>query len=434
MDCAQFKKKQLGMAALSVTMTILAVITIITLFSARIIVTDAKVYQNQQGAAYAMNAAQAGVDYAIGYLNLNSTARNTIYTGLGSCASASNTYALAQGNLANANYNVTYGCIGIGSAAILRIQSIGRSSDNSARRTITVNVMRYFSGTSNVTAPVITASNTFDMNSSAIVRNNGGTVNAIMQSTGNFDMTAGNATYLNNSTTCTILNRQCTSWGTVSNGVAIGGNVGSDITTNASLNTSTMETQFLGMPIADFRMIADYVVTCTGNGNIDFTSAANSGVCTFSPALTGTLSGLSNRRYVIYFNLTGTTTPNLRFTTNFTIGSTTNPAIIVVNSAASNPDVTVMNGATINGSIFTNMSAISNNATAAQIRGVLFTTQDINTTGNNNTVNVLGGTVSGTGGTAMASSTQISYSQANVNASGGPFLGYGIVSGSWRDF
>ena len=434
MDCVQFKKKQLGMAALSVTMTILAVITIITLFSARIIVTDAKVYQNQQGAAYAMNAAQAGVDYAIGYLNLNSTARNAIYTGLGSCAVASNTYALAQGNLTNANYNVTYGCIGVGSAAILRIQSVGRSSDGNATRTITVNVMRYFSGTSNVTAPVITASNTFDMNSSAIVRNNGGTVNAIMQSTGNFDMTAGNATYLNNSTTCTILNRQCTSWGTVNNGVASTGNVGSDITTNASLNTSTMENQFLGMPIADFRMIADYVVTCTGNANINFTSTANASVCTFSPALTGTVSGLSNRRYVIYFDLTGSSTPNLRFTTNFTIGSTANPAIIVVNSAASNPDVTVMNGATINGSIFTNMSAIANNTTAAQIRGVLFTTQDINTTGTNNTVNVLGGTVSGTGGTAMASTTQISYNQANVNSSGAPFVGYGIVSGSWRDF
>lgn len=447
------QKNQRGMAVLSVTMVVLAIVTIITFFSARIIVTDNKIAQNQENAADAFNAAQAGIDYALGYLNASATNRSAIITtGLSNCASASNTRCLASGTLQacgaspaadptttltanNATYTMRYSCVTANSGATLMISSLGASADGTGKRTLTVMVKRYFNPTA-ITAPAIISANTLNMNGSAIIRNAGGTTNVIMQSTGNFDMAAGSATYLNNSTSCTVLNRQCTTWGTVNNGVAGTGNVGSDITTDATLSAATLETRYLGMAIADFAPVADYTFTCTGNGSFTFTASANGGAnCSVSPAIGGTgfLSGMTGQK-VIYFNLTGGSSPNLIFSGTFTIGtngSAFNP-IIVVNSAATNPTVAVQSGATLNASIYTNTTPTVNNGTASVVNGAVFTTRTMQFTGSNATANVNGGVVAGTGFT-IASGSRLSYSATNV-AGAGSFAGYGIVSGSWRDF
>ncbi|OGT42792.1 MAG: hypothetical protein A3F13_00900 [Gammaproteobacteria bacterium RIFCSPHIGHO2_12_FULL_40_19] len=152
------KNKQNGMAALAITMTILAVVTIIAMFSARIIVTDNKIYQNQQNNAYAFNAAQAGVDYAVGYLNQNLFKVQS--TGLSYCGSVGNTTCLTDGGTVqscgtsaptstlsnNATYTMQYSCTVANSVQTLSIQSTGRSADGSATRTITVLVRQYVLG------------------------------------------------------------------------------------------------------------------------------------------------------------------------------------------------------------------------------------------------------------------------------------------------
>ena len=119
------KHKQTGVAALLVTMVVLGVAIITTLFAARIIITDQKIFKNVFDQAQADNAAQAGMQYAEGYLNDN-------HNYLAVTDGQTNSATLTNGAIYVATYTTDTSDINQ-----RRITSVGKSADQTSTRTIT---------------------------------------------------------------------------------------------------------------------------------------------------------------------------------------------------------------------------------------------------------------------------------------------------------
>lgn len=120
------RRKQKGVAALLVTVVVLSVAIIVTLFTARIIITDQKIFKNVLDQAQAENAAQAGMQYGEAYQNYN---YNYVDITDGQTVSAT----LPDGS----SYVTTYATEVNSNTDVHRITSVGKSADNSSTRTIT---------------------------------------------------------------------------------------------------------------------------------------------------------------------------------------------------------------------------------------------------------------------------------------------------------
>lgn len=476
--------KQKGMAVLGITMTILAVITIITLFGGAIIITDNKIFQNQLNSAYAFNAAQAGVDYALGYLNASSANQSAIVTAaspaLASCASASNTTCLAGGTVqactstgptntlatsaGNATYTVKYACVAAGNTTILGITSRGASPDGTSNRTINMTVYKYASG-SNAT-PVISKT-TVNIGSSALVRNlySGATrtVSFGNPAAASVRITSGADTSFNVGApySCSATYSSLAGGG----GTGGGGTTCTDIfydSTLAGLSTSTFETNYIGRTITSFATlvpsppITRLVMNCSGNKTFNGTTTLVSQCGTPTVNTTGstTLSGITNA--LIYINMNGSSlTITQGANRSFVLGTlTTAPVILVVNNAS----VIRIQGTgnattTINGNIYTNSQLILNRSGSSlvTVNGLVFSS---NTTASyavtvQNSADV-NGMVVGRNVFINSSGTIINYDSTSagyisgslggyvganaLSSGGGGGASYGIVSGSWRDF
>lgn len=417
---AQWKKKQSGMAVLSVTMVVLAIVTIITFFSARIIVTDNKIYQNQENAADAFNAAQAGVDYALGFINSNITNRNNVLVaavasnGLASCASSSSTTCLSSGStlgtcspaavstLSNgATYTMQYSCVSAGSST-LTISSVGKSQDGTSTRTIKVQVNSYPQGTQ-ITFPLLTTSTVNNISSKTNITNNasGATVG----------VRAGGA--------ITITGTGFVQVAGVSYITPNAAQVYQNYPGLSSITSTVLQQTYLGDTITNLGATADY--TGTYGGNRKFTSVS-------SDALTGTgaptrVSGVVGK--VVYLNMNnGANTATINGT--FSAGSTTQPILIIVNG-----NVSLANTAKITGSLYATGTITF--ANAANVVGFVFGGGAVTLGDSTAGVNDVNGAV-------------ISGANVNLNGSGNILFSttdtlnslryskYGIVSGSWRDF
>lgn len=147
----QTPSHQKGILTLALTVVVLAIVTLTTLYTARVVVTDDKVFGSVYRNTEAMNAARAGFDYALGYLNANP---GTVTTGLSSCSTGLETFSLSSGTLGNgATYAMTYGCVTAGSTTFISIASTGTSQDGSAVKTVRA-YLKALSGSS-TPAPVI---------------------------------------------------------------------------------------------------------------------------------------------------------------------------------------------------------------------------------------------------------------------------------------
>lgn len=419
MSCAQFRKKQRGMAALSVTMTILIIITIITLFSARIIVTDAKIAQNQFDAAQAFNASQAGMDYVAGYLNISSSMSSQITNGqtFNGTLSDGTKYAATLTFLSNSTK--------------VSVKSVGTSADGLGTRTTTASFFQYSSGGA-LDIP-LTSVGRVSITGSQTVEN---TIQGLQSTTitgSTMSITGGAATYYVNGAGVRTLGSQ-PSWG-----VGIRADVTQNSATVGALNTSTaLENAYLGQTIASYQSPA-------GSQAYSFTRSQTFG--TYNNTL------LLGKTGLIYLNMNG----NAVTFQQLTLGSTSSPVTLVINNASlitinypsssgvplvygaifTNSPITLRSNAVVKGVVFSSYFSTSNANPAVYIQSAGYISGLV-VAGNGGSS--VGGYRASGGGSLVYDSTfanLLKGSSAKSSGSGGgggSGSGYGMVSGSWRDF
>jgi Tfp pilus assembly protein PilX len=277
------------MAAIMFTMTVLAIVTIITLFTARVIVTDHKIYGNVQNNAAALNAAQAGFDYALGYLNAYPY---IVANGLGYCAAATNTYALTSGTLANgATYTMTFSCITAGDFVTFNLTAVGTSADSTATRTLT-GTLRQYCG---ISQPLITRTTATLNNTSVLSNTLSGATRAI---------DAGGTVRLNNtSSVTTTTGGNCpavyTSPAATSCLSIRSSNATPATTALSTISNANFQQLYLGRQLTGFSTLATvYNINCAGGGMTKTfypTTTFSSLGCTNSGTggVAGTLNGIS---------------------------------------------------------------------------------------------------------------------------------------------
>ena len=332
--------RQKGVVTLMLTIVILMIVTLTTLYTARVVQTDDKVFANIYRNNQAMGAARAGYDYALAYLNANVS---TVTTGLSSCAVGNETYALSSGTLANnATYTMTYGCVTAASTTYLTITTVGTAADGSAVKTVTA-MVKVLGGTS--ATPIVARST---------VTNAGVVTNSL-----------SGASYAINSGS------------TVSNSGTLTPNASNENNTSLSgLSDANFITEFMGNTFSFFSTYATspYArISCTAAGTTTFTTASTYAAlptgCTLSASAGLSGSVLNNATGgVVYIDMTSagstltfsngasnnsdyamgaTTSASTRviLVVNFTGGGTTN--FNVTSTANNNTDF-------INGNIYTN--------------------------------------------------------------------------------
>lgn len=450
--------KQVGMAALAITLTVLAVMTIVTLFTARVIVTDNKIFSNVKNNTDALEAAQAGLGYAVAYLNANAS---TVATGLSNCGTATNTYSLPTGTLANnATYVATYGCTAT-NLSTLQISSLGTSADGSSTRTVTELVNQLsasYAGYALIGQADSGGTGSVRLANSAQVNNN--------QSGATTTIIGGQTVQLRNSastSTSTGTPYSCNATATLSSSTPPASTTCQDIAySNATLNgysTTEMQTTFLGRLVTDFSALANYTVNCTIGGNKTFrqTTTFISQGCTCTPLCS--LSTLANtgigNNAIVYINM-GSNNLTISPTSGgtFNIGGSSTPVIFAINSTG---NITIGNGSsssamTFYGNVYTNttdslsLDGNSGSGGTFNFNGIAFSPSDVQVQGTNGT-DIVNGVVIGNQVTVNGNTPIVNYNPAYITNTLGGYYGsaltasggsgsnsYAIVPGSWRDF
>lgn len=437
-------RKQKGMAALMMTITVLSVATIIALFSASVIVIDNRIHKNVKNNMDALNAAQAGFDYALGYLN---TYPYIILNGLSYCSASSplNTYTLASsGALTNGStYTMTFSCFAQNNLTTLYLVATGTSQDGSATRNINATLMQYCGGSGvpitskgnvNLSGLIVAVSNP-DVNATRTIVA-GGTIGL---SNFTFATTATGGTY-----SCAGSYHTPPS---ISSGSCRNLRSSNSTPSNAALSAmsdTNFQKLYLGRQIAgaapSFESLATvYNIDCTSSGNKIFDSVAD----TFaSQGCTGTGSGTALYNItnaIIYMNMANRsltlTTPN---STALALGTATAPVILVVNSTSGNVTITSASGGslTVYGNIYatTDTLSITQNAFGnTLVNGLVFGLNDVNITAN---ARVSGAVIAGDVDMLGLFAAPVTLNSTNINHTYLGYCGgmYSIAPGSRRDF
>lgn len=359
----KYGRRQKGMAALIITITILVVVTIITLFTARVIVTDNKILNNVKNNTDALNAAQAGFGYALGYLNAYPY---IVANGLGYCAVASNTFVLTPvGALTNgATYTMTFSCITAGSFITINLAAVGTSQDGTSTRTVS-GTLKQFCG---VGLPLISRGNVL-LSNTALVSNpiSGATRSIDSAGTVNLNSTSTATTATGGSYSCAA------SYASPPSTTCLNIRSSNATPTTAALGTITnanFQQLYLGRLVSDFSSLATvYNIDCTSAGNKSFDqtttwagAGGGTGCVKSGTGTSTTLNGITGA--IIYMNMANR---NLTLTTSstsaFTLGTAAAPVLLVINSTTGNVTITTANPAggnsmTINGNIFTTSTTV----------------------------------------------------------------------------
>lgn len=456
--------RQKGVVTLMLTIVILMIITLTTLYTSRVVVADDKIFANTYRNNQALDAARAGYDYALAYLIANTS---TVTTGLSSCAVGNETYALTSGTLANnATYTMTYGCVTAASTTYLTITAVGTSADTSAVKTVTGMVKSL--GSTNPTPFVSRSSITLTAASSAnsvITNSLSGALYAVTVHTGQTVTQSPSGT--------------------------------TSITPNATLQSATLT------GLSDSAFVTNYIgtggfsvfssdpgasggyakITCTGSATFTgvTTFASPPAGCTVNSNTTGKSAPFAGNPSnpitsgVMYIAMTGASGSNTLTVTNsatgraYVFGTTASPSILVVYFSNNNGSV-VFTGASnnnpnaLNGGVYTNGSlsllGVGGNAnTTITLNGLGFvgadgasTTPSVTLSTSSRAVAINGEMVAraltysqsstGTINTTL-NSTNLGYIQglpvaagsAAINGiEGGGITGYGFVAGSLKDF
>lgn len=434
--------RQKGVVTLMLTIVILMVVTLTTLYTSRVVVTDDKVFGNVYKNAQALDAARSGFDYALAYLNANTS---TVTTGLSSCAVGNETYALTSGTLANnATYTMTYGCVTAASTTYLTITAVGANAGGSASKTVKgiVKVLN-----TAVLTPIMSTGN-------ATVSNSGTVTNT--RSGASYSIAAGG----------TITT---TGAGTLTPAATLASNA-----TLSALTTSQMETNFVGQSIASFATTTPsrYMrITCTGAISYRDTTVINSGVCATCTSVPATLCSSGTTTFsnvastssaLIYFSM-GANNFAIANTGNgqtITVGTSTSPVVLVVNGTGGTVTLGGNSNNNVNtfwGNIYTNRPLTiqktgGNNSTKWIVNGLVFSSGSSLTLSDNSATTIdaivngemVGTNVTNSTGSVNLSDTFLGYitgtyaglvgSWAISGVAGSGSSEYGLVAGSLGDF
>lgn len=367
-------KQQKGYATLAITVVVLLLITLIAFVTARAVLTEQQTTNSQYHTQQAFNAAQAGLDYGLVYLNKNQSAVTDGMTLSGSLPDGS-------------TYGITYTFIG-GSSDTIKITSKGVSKDGTAERSVQQLVKLVTSGGGTIPETPLSARGQVDLSGSAIVTNLEGSKTV---STGDPAPTvSGHAQ--------TVLSSGVSS---TSSGI------GSDISYDATLGGYTdtqLQINVLGVTIA--QLGASATVTATGSGNTNYNTLVD--------GLTGV---------TIHITQDGSAELN----SNTVVGSSDKPVNLVITG-----DLKLSGNLIIYGNVITTGAVdISGNV---QIYGLVFSLGDIgveSSVSGNTQIHggiVVGGIFSGSG------NASISYDSAILEDTLSIITGdYAKVPGSWKD-
>jgi Tfp pilus assembly protein PilX len=362
-------KKERGAITLMMSVVLLTAVTLIVLFAASYAIMQQKISSNQSHYSSALNAAEAGVDFGIQYLLQNSTTilANPV-SGFISPYSDVNTTNITLAN--NSKFTVVYTNPIANNYTLLQITSTGTNADSTSTRVVRQQVQlgSLLSSTPNYG---LTGKNSITLSGNAIITNT---------STNNTVQSGSTVSISGSASTVT------------SGGGSNAGNIGSDI----QQNNTTIQNQSIEDFFATYFGISSTTVKNTAQHYYSNNSDTN-----YSSQLNG-LTGTT-----IWIDQTGGTAS---LTSNATIGSPTNPVLLIVNGPLS----------------------ISGNVTFYGLIFVSSTTGVTTATGN---PSIFGAMITGDALTVSGSSS-FSYDPTvltnlrNSNAT----RYYARVPGSWRDF
>lgn len=363
-----FRRK--GAATLIMTVVLFVLSTLIILFAANLgkLQNQASANLSRYNQAYA--AAEAGLEFGINYLKQNSaTILANPVSGHIPAYSDSSTSNVTLAN--NSTYTITYTNPIANNYDLIKVSSTGTSDDGSATHTISQEVEQGSLLSNPPSLPLITKGSV-SMSGNAQIINT--TSNTTIESASTVSLTGSSSTLLNSGTSSTA------------------GSLGSDIQQNSSSLSSTSQGDFFATYFgASTTAVAGSVSNYYNNSsdtNYSSTLAGKTGTSIWIDQTNGTAT------------INGSTT----------IGSASNPVLLIVNGSLS----------------------LSGNVT---IYGFLFVigTNDITTFSGN--TKIIGGMAT-TETLNMSGSIEVTYDPAVLdNLQNQPsLLYYAKVPGSWKDF
>lgn len=362
-------KKQHGAATLFMSLILIMVSTIIILFAANYGVMQSKSIANVNKNFQAFEAAQAGMEFAINYLNKNSaTILANPSGGYIQPFSNSSTTNVVLAN--NSSYSFTYTNPVANNYQLIKITSTGTSNDSSSTRTIT-QLVQFGSGLAKIPSKPLISLNSISLGSSSIIQN-----------LSNNNTIATSSSVALSGTAATVLSSGISS---------TSGNILSDVSQSDSTLASTSATD----------LFANYFGSTTALSQSVAGTVYNKNETTFYH---DRLDGKTGQ--FIWINQTsGTAILN----GDTTVGSSTNPVLLVVNG-----NNFFLGNMTIYGFLYVNGNNTVSMGSNIQINGGFMTT----------------GTISGSG------ALQVYYSPTilnNLQTQQG-IQYYAKIPGSWKDF
>lgn len=327
---------QKGAAVLVFALIMVTISTLVILFAGSFGMMQTKSTANMTRSTQAFEAAQAGLEYAINYLNQNNgTILASPVSGYIPAYSDSNTTNVTLAN--NAKYTFTYSNPTAYDYTTILITSVGTSDDDSATRTVS-QLVQFGSLLVNVPSIPLIGQGQISLSGNSEI------INTHSSQT----VTSGSTVGLSGSAS-TILNSGVSS---------TAGSIQSDIIQNDAGISSLSSSDFFG---SFFGMAPDLLKGSVANY---YSNSSNTNY-------QGTLAGMTGTS--IWIDQTGGTAS---LNGNATIGTAANPVLLIVNG-----DLTVSGNVTIYGYVFILGNATTDFTGNLTIVGSVGTTGNLNATG-----------------------------------------------------
>lgn len=337
----KFKKRVRGVATLLTTTVLLLVATIIILFAASYSIMQSKITSNQYRNSQAFQAAEAGLEYGIVYLQKNRTTilANPVNGYIPSYTSSSTTNVTLANN---SKYSIVYTNPIANNYNLILITSTGTSDDGTATRVVSQQVQYGALLFSTPTAALVSTSSISVAGNGSITNTSGTTT---IKSGSSISLSGNAKTYLSSGLSSTP------------------GNIKSDIQQNSSsltgLTSTSLFAQYFGVPASTFKnQVGTYYSRSTSTN--------------YSSLLSG-VSGTS-----IWIDQTAGTA---QISGNITIGTAANPVLLIVNG-----NFDISGNVTIYGYVFViGVSSAETDITGnVNITGGITSTDVLNIAGNVN--------------------------------------------------
>jgi Tfp pilus assembly protein PilX len=364
-----FSTRQKGAVTLFMTIILLVLSTLIVIYAARFGITQGQMISNLNRSTQAFEAADAGIEYAINYLQQNNAAilANPV-SGFIPSYSDSNTTNVVLAN--NSRYTFTYANPVANNYNLIEITSTGTSDDNTATRVLKQRVQF---GSSLVSAPnvPVTTKGSLSLGGSSTITNT--YTNSTVQAGSTVSINGAGKTVLSSGISSTVVITR------------------SDVSQNVSSISTQSQPDFFA---TYFGVSADTIKNTATNY---FSNSTNTN---YSSSLNG-LQGKS-----IWIDQTG---GSAIINGNTTIGSPTNPVLLIVNG-----NLDLAGTLTIYGFIYVNGTTTTDILGTVNITGAVISTGNLSISGNTSTV-------------YNPDTLRNLQNQSSMRY-------YAKVAGSWRDF